>query len=281
MPKAKLETKRKRAIELVAGEGIEHLSPAELRPSLTNARQHDERQVKQLAHSIRSFGFNVPIVIDENNMIRAGHGRLMAANHLGLERVPVIRRAGLSETAWRQFQLADNRVAMNATWDMDALTREMKALQEEDVTNFAALGFADDEIKELLATIIEMPELGDTHAPGSAPSRDDLPNLEDANVAVEEIAEITGDQLAPVPGEMQKRYHQLPPDDASRAIRASEERTPLAILLNRDEYDLWISLKAEAHVRSDKQMWRLLVHLDEPKPKPIDNDTDGAENLAA
>jgi len=98
-------------------------------PYARNARTHSDAQVAQLAASIREFGFTSPIVIDEEGGILAGHGRVLALRKLGVEEVPCIEAAGLSEAQRRAYVLADNKLALNAGWDEEMLRVELGDLQ--------------------------------------------------------------------------------------------------------------------------------------------------------
>ncbi|MCA0871455.1 site-specific DNA-methyltransferase [Seohaeicola saemankumensis] len=101
---------------------------AELIPYARNARTHSEAQVAQIAGSIRAFGFNNPVLVDEANGIIAGHGRVLAASQLGLGTVPVIELGHLDETQKRAYILADNRLAEQAGWDRELLSLELADL---------------------------------------------------------------------------------------------------------------------------------------------------------
>ena len=94
---------------------------SELIPYVNNARTHSDEQVAQIAASIKEFGFNAPILLDGDNGIIAGHGRLMAAKKLGLEQVPCIELKHLSEAQKKAYILADNKLALNAGWDSQLL----------------------------------------------------------------------------------------------------------------------------------------------------------------
>ena len=94
----------------------------ELIPYARNPRTHSDAQVAQIAASIREFGWTNPVLVDGANGIIAGHGRVLAARKLGLERVPVIELAHMSEAQRRAYVLADNQLALNAGWD-EALLR--------------------------------------------------------------------------------------------------------------------------------------------------------------
>jgi len=99
-----------------------------LKPNPRNARTHSKAQVKQIATSIRTFGWAAPIVCDEDHTILAGHGRYMAAQQLGYREVPAIVLFGLSEAKRRALALADNKIAANAGWDRERLAEELAAL---------------------------------------------------------------------------------------------------------------------------------------------------------
>jgi hypothetical protein len=96
---------------------VEHRPLATLHPDPRNPRQHSDRQIKQIARSIESFGFNVPLLIDGNSKILAGHGRVLAAKRLGWQAVPVIRLEHLTPAQASAFAIADNRLTEIATWD--------------------------------------------------------------------------------------------------------------------------------------------------------------------
>jgi ParB-like chromosome segregation protein Spo0J len=114
-----------------------------------NARKHSDEQVTQLAASIQEFGFTNPILIDENKMVIAGHGRLAAALELGLDSVPSITLDGLSEDQKRAYVIADNKLALKATWDWDLLAQELQAIDESDM-DFELTGFSEEEFDELV-----------------------------------------------------------------------------------------------------------------------------------
>src|ERR1035437_8086968 len=119
-------------------------------PWARNPRTHSDAQIAQIAASIAQFGFNNPILVDTNNGIIAGHGRLLAARKLGLTEVPVIVLDHLSEAQKRAYIVADNQLALNAGWDEELLRVELAALQDEDF-NLGLVGFEDDELARLLA----------------------------------------------------------------------------------------------------------------------------------
>jgi DNA modification methylase len=130
---------------------VEARAVASLLPYAGNARTHSAEQVAQIAASILEFGFVAPVLVDERGEIIAGHGRLMAAQSLGLETVPTIVRAGLTEAQKAALRLADNRIALNAGWDEALLAAELAKLQETGEVDLAFTGFAAEEIDRLLA----------------------------------------------------------------------------------------------------------------------------------
>ncbi len=99
-------------------------------PNGRNARTHSRKQIRQIADSIKAFGFVVPILIDDGGVIIAGHGRYAAAKLLDLKQVPAIRVRGLSEAKRRALALADNKIGENAGWDRELLAIELPALAE-------------------------------------------------------------------------------------------------------------------------------------------------------
>lgn len=121
----------------------------DLIPYVNNSRVHDEEQVIQICSSIKEFGFTNPVLIDDDNGIIAGHGRLMAAKKLDLKTVPCIVLAGLSEAQKKAYIIADNAIALNSSWDMEKLSLEVEALQADDF-DLNMLGFNDDFVVTLL-----------------------------------------------------------------------------------------------------------------------------------
>ena len=129
---------------------IEQRPVAGLIPYVNNSRKHSDEQVAQIAASIKEFGWTNPILVDGANGIIAGHGRLMAARKLGMEAVPVIELAHLSEPQRKALIIADNKLAMNAEWDNDLLMLELGELLEVGF-DLDLLGFGKDELDALLS----------------------------------------------------------------------------------------------------------------------------------
>jgi len=128
---------------------IEHLPTDTLVPYARNSRTHSPEQVAQIAASIKEFGFTNPVLVDANNTLIAGHGRVMAAQSIGLTTVPAIRLAHLSDAQRRAYVIADNKLAENAGWDMATLAREVEDLNA-DGYDLELLGFGADELTALL-----------------------------------------------------------------------------------------------------------------------------------
>ena len=118
-------------------------------PSSRNARTHTAAQIAEIAGSIRAFGFTNPVLVGEDGDLVAGHGRLAAARKLGLSEVPVIALHGLSEVQRRQLMLADNRIALNAGWDLEMLQLELKELSLLGA-ELSVLGFTQAELTKAL-----------------------------------------------------------------------------------------------------------------------------------
>lgn len=127
---------------------INYRKSADLIPYINNSRTHSDQQVQQVASSIKEFGFTNPILIDEGDGIIAGHGRLMAAQKLGLDEVPTITLEGLTEAQRKAYVIADNQLALNAGWDIGSLSLEVETLTELDF-DISLLGF-DDDLMDLL-----------------------------------------------------------------------------------------------------------------------------------
>lgn len=128
---------------------IKYRKVSELLPYARNARTHSDAQVSQLAASIKEFGFNNPVAIDADGMILCGHGRVMAAQKLGLKEVPTVCLSHLSPTQVKAYILADNKLALNAGWDADLLKIELEDLKESDF-DLNLTGFTDDELNSIL-----------------------------------------------------------------------------------------------------------------------------------
>ena len=125
---------------------VKYLSINDLVPYANNPRTHTDNQVTQVASSIKEFGFNNPILIDEGKGVIAGHGRLAAAKKLGLETVPTITLTGLTEAQRKAYVIADNKLTENSRWDYDLLSIEIERLKELDF-ELSELGFSEVELE--------------------------------------------------------------------------------------------------------------------------------------
>ena len=128
---------------------IEIRSIDDITPYARNSRTHSDEQVAQIAASIREFGWTTPILIDEEGSVICGHGRLLAARKLGQAEVEVIVARGWSDAKKRAYVIADNKLALNAGWDMELLALELADLKEFDF-DLGLTGFSDEELSKLL-----------------------------------------------------------------------------------------------------------------------------------
>jgi len=121
-----------------------------------NSRTHSEEQVNQIVQSIKEFGFTSPLLIDEKNIIIAGHGRLQAAIFLKMETVPCIILEGLSDAKKRALVIADNKIALNSSWNIDILRKEISDLKTFNY-DLSTTGFDIAEIEDIFTDV--MPEV--------------------------------------------------------------------------------------------------------------------------
>jgi ParB-like chromosome segregation protein Spo0J len=128
---------------------VELVPVTALVPYARNARTHSDEQLAQLMASIREFGFTQPILRDDAGLVIAGHGRLAAAQRLGLAEVPVVTARGWTEAKKRACVIADNKLTLNAGWDYEMLSLELSDLQGLDI-DMGLLAFSEDELNDLL-----------------------------------------------------------------------------------------------------------------------------------
>jgi DNA modification methylase len=145
---------------------VESRDIASLRPYPGNARTHSKKQLRQIAESIKRFGFTNPVLISDAGEIVAGHGRVEAAKLCGMTAVPAIRLSHLNETERRAYVLADNKLALNAGWDREILAIELQALIDLDF-DVEVTGFSLAEIDLVLD------EAGDSAPTGTDRARED------------------------------------------------------------------------------------------------------------
>ena len=133
---------------MASSTSIKKVKVSDLIPYANNSRTHSDEQVLQIASSIKEFGFLNPIIIDGDNGIIAGHGRVMAAKKLGIDELPCIDASHLTEAQKKAYIIADNKLALNAGWDDEILRIEFDALKELDF-DLELTGFSLDEIDGL------------------------------------------------------------------------------------------------------------------------------------
>ena len=145
---------------------VEQVPISSLKPDPGNARRHSVKQIRQIASSIAAFGFNAPVLVDEDLNVIAGHGRLKAAKRLGLTHAPVVRLSHLNEPERKAFAIADNRLAEAARWDERRLAVTLKGLSEAELNfDIEAIGFDLGEIELKIDGLEAAPA-----APDGAPS---------------------------------------------------------------------------------------------------------------
>jgi len=144
---------------------VESLAPNALKPNPHNSRTHSKKQIRAIAASIGRFGFNNPVLIDAENVIIAGHGRVMAAKELGLTAVPVIRIEHMNEDDKRAYIIADNQLATRGGWDREILATELQHLISIDVGLPEVVGFDIGEVDVLLAEAGERVDPDDESLP--------------------------------------------------------------------------------------------------------------------
>jgi hypothetical protein len=155
---------KKRTTKQAAELAIEQIPIGLLAPYARNARTHSEQQIAQIAQSIQEFGFCNPVLIDSANGIIAGHGRVLAAQKLGMESVRCIRLGHLTDAQKRAYVIADNRIALSSGWDEDLLKIELGELHADEF-DMSLLGFDVDELERLLSL--------ESAAADQAPAADD------------------------------------------------------------------------------------------------------------
>ena len=133
---------------------IQYKPIQDLIPYARNSRTHSDAQVAQIAASIKEFGWTNPVLLDGENGIIAGHGRVMAAHKLGETEVPTIELSHMDENQKRAYIIADNKLALNAGWDNEMLMLEVKDLKDAGY-DLGLTGFSLDELEELNPTVVE------------------------------------------------------------------------------------------------------------------------------
>ena len=128
---------------------IEYIDKNKIKPFKNNPRLHSDEQIQQIANSIAEFGFRIPIAIDENFTILAGHGRYRAAEIMNMLQVPVVQHNDLSDVQKKAFIIADNKITLNSVWQNDILWDQVKDLDKLGF-NLDILGFNDAELMPML-----------------------------------------------------------------------------------------------------------------------------------
>jgi len=189
---------------------IEQISPDKLIPYINNARTHSQHQVAQVAASIREFGFTNPVLIDKDNGVIAGHGRIQAAQKLGLKEVPCIRLEHLTAAQKKAYIIADNKHALNAGWNEELLALELAELGDMGF-DLELTGFELDEIDELLGEEDENPYTNKVTIPVYEPTGEKpaISEMFDDFKANKLMAEIDATDL---------------PDDEKRFLKAAAAR---------------------------------------------------------
>lgn len=137
--------------EIKTYSGLKMVPMSRLKPYGNNSRTHSQDQVNQIVASIRKFGFTNPILIADDSTIIAGHGRFLAAEVLGLTKIPCIKLTGLSDADRRAYVIADNKLAENAGWDKELLKLELGSLERADF-DLDVLGFSEKDLSKLMAS---------------------------------------------------------------------------------------------------------------------------------
>ena len=138
---------------------ITHIGIQEVKLPERSLKDHPEKQVIQIANSIQAFGFNDPIAIDEKGEIIEGVGRVMAAQKMGLQTIPVIKLSHLSPAQKKAYRIAHNKITLNTGFDLEALKLEFESLSQLDQSLFSFTGFEKIELDDLLK-FPDLPELG-------------------------------------------------------------------------------------------------------------------------
>lgn len=185
--------------EIKLPEQIVLLPIQEIGETPNNSRTHSEEQLNQIADSIKEFGFTNPVLIDENKVLIAGNGRLYAARKLKMELVPTITLSGLSESQKRAYVIADNKIALNAGWDIQKLNLEMSWLKDKAKFDITKLGFSRTETDMLLNNVNEVIKNYDQNKDRSEiASSNDLPPPPPAESTKEEPEKYTRKIESPV-----------------------------------------------------------------------------------
>ena len=141
---------------------ISEIKLTDITPYAFNNKAHSEGQIKAIAESIKQFGYNVPIVVDEDNVILAGHGRYFALQLLEKDSVKVVKREGLTEEQKKAYRLVDNKLNQGSQWDFDNVMRDLVELDLDEFESFDLLGLLPKDLQqEVLSTIGDAEAIGE------------------------------------------------------------------------------------------------------------------------
>lgn len=226
---------------------IEYLPLTDLTPYARNSRTHSPEQVAALAHSIRTYGFNNPVLVDADGLIVAGHGRVLAAAQAGLAQVPCIRLLHLTEAQRRAYVIADNKMADMGGWDMATLAGEIEELLMDADAGLELMDFGlDDDAFAGLADFL--PDAG-TPKPAKAKPQPAAPTPAAPGAAPTAGAEDpdntpTADDYADVG------------QGATNPAEGKALQYPLILQLNKPTFQLWRKFKGK---RSDTEAIEALL----------------------
>jgi hypothetical protein len=177
-------------------------NPRELRPYDKNSRTHSEAQIEEVRASIRQFGFTSPAIIDDDNLILAGHARTVAATLEELEEIPVRIVHGLTAAEKMAYVIADNKLALNADWNLLMLRDELALLRTENLDMLGITGFSDVELDQIFSTADNFDAAGHwTGMPDYAHENQEgfralIVHFKD-QAAVDDFARLVGQELGP------------------------------------------------------------------------------------
>lgn len=158
---------------------VEYLPLTEISAYARNSRQHSDEQVEAIARSIKTYGFNNPILIDAGGVIIAGHGRALAAESLGMDTVPCLRLSHLNDAQRRAYVIADNRMSELGAWDSALLASEVESLLTDSSADIdiSDLGFSVDDFAGLGLSGDVLGALDDVAEGGDEPTADDYADI--------------------------------------------------------------------------------------------------------
>jgi ParB-like chromosome segregation protein Spo0J len=271
---------------------IEYRPVASLRPNPNNPRLHSDKQIQQIATSIKSFGFNVPLLVDASMNLIAGHGRLLACKLLGITQVPTIYIDHLSEQQRRAFVIADNRLTENSEWDRQLLGDQLQILCEAEIDfDVEATGFEMAEIDLMIEDLAPAHE-GDADAQAAKAAQEALNNTSSAGNApgVEKIRELLfGNQMQDYDRRfevLEQRFQQKMRDmeaESARALQSMESsvKKQLESIASqvRQEQDLRAEADKELGRGLREQIQGLEKHLSKVADQLASLERDFAERL--